>query len=340
MATILASNHDSVEGSSDTNCDPAHWKAEMKQAVRSGRKLCELVGAAPDLASSAAETDFPVFAPLSYIRKMEFGNQADPLLRQVLSRTEEQGGGGLLDAVGDIPAERAPGIVQKYAGRALLIASGTCAVNCRYCFRRHYPYGDAPKGKELIAAIDQLADDPTIEEIIFSGGDPLTLLDQTLEELVERCHLNTNVRRIRFHTRLPVVIPQRIDADLLSWVEKSRLPLTFVMHFNHANEICQDSVRRLHALHRAGANILNQSVLLRGVNDSSEALCGLSHRLLDARVMPYYLHQLDPVRGAMHFEVPVETGRAIIDAMRRQLPGYAVPRYVQEIAGEASKTPL
>ncbi|HBE70010.1 MAG TPA: EF-P beta-lysylation protein EpmB [Planctomycetaceae bacterium] len=339
MATILASNDDSVEGSSSTNRVP-HWKAEMKQAVRSGRELCELVGVAREISNLSAEADFPVFVPPSYVRKIEFGNSADPLLKQVIGVSEETQGFGQIDAVGDLPAQRAPGVLQKYAGRALLIASGTCAVNCRYCFRRHFPYDDAPKGKQLAAAIDQLTEDPAIEEVIFSGGDPLTLSDSTLADLVARCDSSTGLRRLRFHTRLPVVIPQRINDELLGWVGRLRLPITFVMHFNHVNEICDLAIQRLHALHRAGANLLNQTVLLKGVNDNPDALCELSNRMLDARVMPYYLHQLDPVRGAMHFEVPVQKGRAIVDAMRKRLPGYAVPRYVCETAGEQSKTPL
>jgi len=232
-------------------------------------------------------------------------------------------------------------VLQKYPHRVLLVVTGACAIHCRYCFRRHFPYAEAPKS--LAAwdpALRQIADDDTIHEVILSGGDPLMVRDEVLAELVERIAAIPHVRRLRVHTRLPIVIPSRVDAGLLDWLTDTRLTPWVVVHANHPREIDTEVAEALARLVDAGLPVLNQAVLLRGVNDDAETLTELSERLLACRAMPYYLHQLDRVAGAAHFEVPLPRGRELIEQLRTRLPGFGVPRYVQEIAGELSKSPL
>lgn len=338
MASILARTSPPVEA---TCVEARSWRKSMKDAIRSSRELCSLLEIDQAVACPDAESDFPVFVSREFVAKMELGNPRDPLLLQVLARPAESEPGGSTDAVGDVAASLTPGVLQKYAGRCLVIATGACAVHCRYCFRRHYPYGEVPKGNSgLAAAIETAAVDPALEEIILSGGDPLTLSDESLQQFAVEAEKISHLRRIRIHTRLPVVIPQRICDELVEWVTQSQLPIYFVMHFNHANEVCQAVTHAMRRLNSAGATLLNQAVLLRGVNDTLEAQIELCKRLLDIRVLPYYLHQLDRVQGTLHFEVPTSTGKEIAAKLRDHLPGYGVPRYVQEIAGDASKTPL
>ena len=246
-----------------------------------------------------------------------------------------------MDPVGDANALQAAGLLQKYQGRGLLITTGACAIHCRYCFRRHYPYSDSPRSPDdWQPALDRLAADHTIDEVILSGGDPLTLVDRHLAELARRIERIDHVRRLRIHTRLPIVIPQRVTGELIGWLTATPLTPIVVVHANHSQEIDDATAAALSRLVDAGIPVLNQAVLLRGVNDNVAALVGLSRRLIDLRVMPYYLHQLDRVQGAAHFEVPIARGMALVEEMRRQLPGYAVPRYVQEVAGEPHKRVL
>jgi len=268
------------------------------------------------------------------------GDPADPLLLQVLPLGQELDSPPefTADPVGDAAARQAAGLLHKYEGRALLIATGACAVHCRYCFRREYPYSESPRTPaDWQPVIDRLAAEPAIDEAILSGGDPLTLVDSHLAGLVERLARVPHLHRLRIHTRLPIMIPSRVTADLLDWLRGTRLTPIVVIHANHPQEIDDSVAAALARLSDAGIPLLNQAVLLRGVNDSAEALIGLSRRLIDLRVMPYYLHQLDRVRGAAHFEVPISRGQDLIEEMRRALPGYAVPRYVQEVAGEKHK---
>ncbi len=249
--------------------------------------------------------------------------------------------GGLMDPVGDLAAQRLPGLLQKYAGRVLLVTTGACAVHCRYCFRRHYPYETAPK--TLAAwqpAIEEIAADESISEVILSGGDPLTLKDSLLAALAEHLAEIPHLRRLRVHTRLPLMIPERINDDLLGWLRGTRLAPVMVIHANHANELSGDAADAVQRIVAAGIPTLNQTVLLRGINDDVETLAALSERLLDLGALPYYLHQLDRVAGALHFEVPLARGLELVAALRARLPGYAVPRYVQERHGESSKTIL
>ena len=321
------------------------WQRVMKEAVRDPIELCRLVElpAEYEAAALAAADQFPVFAPRGWIARIRSGDPSDPLLRQILPLQAEldRPAGFTVDPVGDRPARRSPGLLHKYSGRVLLVTTGTCAVHCRYCFRRHFPYSEAPRGAAAwTPALAEIAADPTITEVILSGGDPLTLVDEQLAHLAHRLAEIAHLRRLRVHTRLPILIPERVTPALIGWLRGTRLTPVLVVHVNHAAELDSHVAAALARLSDAGIPLLNQAVLLRGVNDSAEALVALSERLVELRVMPYYLHQLDRVAGAAHFEVPEAAGLQMVAEMRRRLPGYAVPRYVREEPGAQYKTPL
>ncbi len=321
------------------------WRRQWREAVRDPRELLQSLGLEATAArlSPAAAAAFPLRVPRAFLARMRHGDPADPLLRQVLPiRDEERLLPGFgLDAVGDGAARGAAGVLHKYAGRALLVTTGSCAVHCRYCFRRHFPYGEENAGADRWAgAIAYLRADPSITEVLLSGGDPLSLSTARLAELGEALRGLPQLRRLRLHTRLPVVLPARVDAALCAWLAALPWPVTVVLHANHGNEFdpaVDAACRRLRA---AGATLLNQAVLLRGVNDSVEALAALCERGFEAGVLPYYLHQLDRVQGAAHFEVPDAEARALHRALAARLPGYLVPRLVREIPGESGKSPL
>lgn len=317
----------------------------MKDAVRDAGELCRLLDLPDSLVDemSQAGRQFPLFVPRGFLARMGLGDPHDPLLRQVLPLGEEllESPGFTVDPVDDGAAAKVPGLLHKYAGRVLLITTGACAVHCRYCFRRHYPYSDAPRTfADWQPAFEQIDDDPTIHEVILSGGDPLTIIDETLADLIEQLECIAHLRRVRIHTRLPIVIPERVTDALIAMLRESRLTPIVVVHANHANELDEHVAASLRKMSDAGIVLLNQAVLLAGVNDSVDAQAALCERLIDLRVMPYYLHQLDRVAGGAHFEVPVEDGRRIINELRPRLPGYAIPRYVQEVAGATSKMVL
>ncbi|MEM9656929.1 MAG: EF-P beta-lysylation protein EpmB [Planctomycetota bacterium] len=321
------------------------WQAEMRDAIRDLGELRRALDLPndPSLGARAAADQFSVFVPRPFLRRMRPASPRDPLLLQVLPtrQEEELRAGFVADPVGDEAAQKAPGLLQKYAGRALLTATGVCAVHCRYCFRRHYPYGEVPRREEAWnPALDVLQADASIHEVILSGGDPLTLTDRRLRVLADRIAAIPHVRRLRIHTRLPVMIPSRVAGELLAWLTGGRLTPIVVIHANHAQEIDNEVGAAIDLLRRAGATLLNQAVLLRDVNDSVEAQCSLSERLVEVGVTPYYLHQLDRVQGAAHFETTERQGRSIIEQMQRRLSGYMVPRYVRETPGESQKSAL
>jgi EF-P beta-lysylation protein EpmB len=324
---------------------PPDWRRSLADAIRDPDELIDLVGLPAEYREPArrAARLFPLLAPRGYVARIRPGDPHDPLLLQVLplGLEEDDVPGFAADPVGDGAARRAPGLLQKYEGRALLIATGVCAVHCRYCFRRHYPYGDEPRRlDDWEPALSAIAADPTLHEVILSGGDPLTLADARLAALVGRVAAVSRVTRLRIHTRLPIVLPERVTPALIELLVHAGPAPIVVVHANHPQELTRDCPEALRQLVRSGVTVLNQAVLLRGVNDSIEALAGLSERLVDLGVMPYYLHQLDRVAGAAHFEVPEAIGLSLVEELRRRLPGYAVPRYVREVAGEASKRPV
>jgi len=281
--------------------------------------------------------------PRPYLGRIRPGDPEDPLLRQILPQTEEQAtaAGFTNDPVGDAQATWCPGLLRKYRQRVLMLTSRACAVHCRFCFRRHFPYHEGYISTEQWEPpLARIAADPSLREVILSGGDPLMLGDEPLASLVQRLAEIPHLSRLRLHTRLPIVLPQRVTSDLLGWLRATRLTPVVVLHVNHPAEIDPPVASALGRLADAAVPLLNQTVLLRAVNDRLDVLAALYERLVDLRVMPYYLHQLDPVAGAAHFEVPVPLGRRLIEDLRTRLPGYAVPRYVRETPGGLSKQAL
>jgi len=277
------------------------------------------------------------------VARMRRGDPRDPLLRQVLPLDDEMRPmpGYGLDAVGDGAAKTAPGVIQKYRGRALLVATGSCAIHCRYCFRRHFPYAEETAARDgWRDAIDLIRQDASIEEVLLSGGDPLSLSNGKLAELTGALAGIPHLRRLRIHSRLPIVVPERVDEGLLAWLASLPWPVTLVVHANHANEFDGTVDAALGRLRAAGVHLLNQAVLLRGVNDSVDALAALSERGFAAGVLPYYLHQLDRVAGVAHFEVDDAHARALHAGLAARLSGYLVPRLVREIPGDTGKRPL
>ncbi len=320
------------------------WQRALAQCYRDAAALLRDLGIAPqDLALAQGAANFPLRVPRSYARRMRRGDPRDPLLRQVLPLAAEDrpAPGFVADPVGDTAALAAPGLLHKYHGRALLLVSGACAVHCRYCFRRHFPYSEAGgRAGEWAEALDRVATDERIREVILSGGDPLAVSDTRLAALVHDLEAVPHVRRLRIHTRLPVVLPCRIDDALLAWLGRTRLQVVVVIHANHGNEIDDEVTAALARLQGTGATLLNQSVLLRGVNDDAAVLAALCEQLFDAGVLPYYLHLLDRVQGAAHFEVPEAEALAIHRELLTRLPGYLVPRLVREKAGGMYKEPV
>jgi EF-P beta-lysylation protein EpmB len=321
------------------------WQQALAQSIQSLDELLDYVNLSRDqvAVSKSACEQFSLKIPRGYADRMQPGNSNDPLLKQVLPTTDEdiQVANYIKDPVGDQDAIVADGVLQKYHGRVLLLTTGACAVHCRYCFRRHFPYAEANAARnDWSSAIHYLQSNKDVHEVILSGGDPLTLTDERLSHLVEKLDKLPHINTLRIHTRLPVVLPERICDDLLSWLKHSRLDKVIVIHSNHSREIDHTVIDGLARLKQAGATLLNQAVLLKGINDSSDELIALSHGLFKAGVLPYYLHLLDPVAGASHFNVNTEKACALIREIQSQLPGYLVPRLVREMAGETSKTPV
>jgi EF-P beta-lysylation protein EpmB len=328
---------------------PARWQSLWRDALQDPVELLKALGlnALASRVSGSAAAQFPLRVPRGYVSRMRHGDPCDPLLRQVLPLDDEDRvvPGFSLDAVGDAAAKGGTGVIHKYDGRALLIATGSCAIHCRYCFRRHFPYAEETAAAGgWASALAYLRDDPSVREVILSGGDPLSLSTAKLADLTDALRALPQITRLRIHTRLPIVLPERVDAEFLDWIGALPWPVVMVVHANHANEIrangSDDGVRAAcAALRERGVHLLNQAVLLRGVNDSSDALVELSEALFAAGVMPYYLHLLDRVQGTAHFDVPEAEALALRDAIHARLPGYLVPRLVREIAGQPGKTP-
>ncbi len=339
------------------------WRAVLSEAIRDPVELCRAAGLAPELGAKALSASYgrPVLVPQPYHARIRHGDPTDPLLLQVLPQAAETASspGFSADPLGERSARLGPGLLQKYKGRLLMVASVACAVHCRFCFRRHFPFDElganigpatAPTAgsqpphcnekafrDNIHFALQTLAADRSIHEIILSGGDPLMLSDEALGELTDRLAEIAHLRRMRIHTRLPIVIPSRITDGLIRSIRGTRLTAIVAVHVNHPNEIDGDVAESLGRLVEAGVPLLGQTVLLRGVNDRADVLAELCERLVDFRVMPYYLHQLDRVAGTAHFEVPEPVGRKLLADLRSRLPGYAVPRYVRETPGGSNK---
>ncbi len=317
------------------------WQAAVRNAVRDIGEIATLLDLPLAALGAIADSDFPLLAPRSFLSRVRKGDLADPLLLQVLPRREEGERAAGFDA--DPVREQglaSNGVLQKYPGRVLLIASGTCPLHCRYCFRRSFPYSEQLAARsDWGAALAALRGRTDIREVILSGGDPLSLSTRRFERLVVGLE-ELPIETLRIHTRFPIAIPERIDRALLGVLARTRLKVVAVIHCNHANELDSGVAAALAALRAHTAALLNQAVLLRGVNDDVDVLAALSERLFECGVLPYYLHLLDRVAGAAHFEVDERTGRELVSRLRARLPGYLVPRLVQELPGELSKTPI
>jgi EF-P beta-lysylation protein EpmB len=332
----------------------AAWQRALGDAVRSLGELLDLLAlpaaALPAHLRPAAEAalDFPLRVPRGFVSRMRRGDPADPLLLQVLPTAAElvAAPGYTADPLAETPEAGSPvsplpGVLHKYRGRALLLVTGACGIHCRYCFRRHFPYGDHARwGEGFGRALEWLAASPGIEEVILSGGDPLAASDERLAELAAGLDGIPHLRRLRVHTRMPVILPERVDTALLDWLTGGRLQPVVVLHANHARELDCTVAAAVARLRLAGVTVLNQAVLLAGVNDSVEALAELSRALFAAGALPYYLHVLDRVSGAAHFDVPEARARELVRGVMAELPGYLVPRLVREVPGAPCKVPL
>lgn len=314
------------------------WQYELRHAINNPLELLELVGLSNSELRLARQTKFKLKVPRGYVARMRYADINDPLLRQVLPLIDETEKiqGFNLDPVGDFAAEKVPGLLHKYHGRVLLVTTAACAIHCRYCFRQHFDY----KALDIKPILDEISSDNSITEVILSGGDPLNIIDSRLSELAFSLSKIPHLKRLRLHTRLPIVLPERVTDELLDWLTATNLQPVVVVHSNHANEIDKQVCLALEKLVDAGITVLNQSVLLRGVNNTASDLIELNEKLFSCRVLPYYLHVLDKVQGAAHFEVAAETAVALLEQMRKALPGYLVPRLVREVAGMEFKSPV
>lgn len=318
----------------------AAWRRVLRTNITDKQRLVEYLELNPQLAQRVVPTrHFPLHLPLRLAQKMNKGTLDDPLLRQYVPLQEEHvlNEGFSKDPVGDELSCVTERFLHKYKGRALLLCTGACAMHCRYCFRQHYDYpASHPFDKEL----ECISEDPSLREIILSGGDPLALNNESLQQLIHRLSCMKHIRRLRFHTRFPIGIPERVDSAFLGILSTAKQAVYFVIHCNHPKELDDEVLQALDSVRRAGATLLCQSVLLRGVNDDEETLEELCFKLVDHHIQPYYLHQLDRAQGTAHFEVSAEKGIQLIHRLRGKLPGYAVPQFVRESSGEPSKTPL
>jgi len=318
------------------------WHQALINAFREPDELAHYLQIDPGLfyPEQAPNTGFPMLVPLGFARRMEKQNPRDPLLLQVMPSIEElrNAPGFCQDPVGDAEATMKPGLLHKYSGRALLITTGACSIHCRYCFRRHFPYsGSNACGPNIRPAIDYLKANPEVDEVILSGGDPLMLSDTALQQMLAELQQIKHIRRLRLHSRMPITLPERITPELVQILASNRFQTIMVVHSNHANELDVSVAEAMQRLTRYGITLFNQSVLLRGINNNTVALRQLCTRLFSLGILPYYLHMLDRVKGAAHFEVGTSEAVSIHKQLQESLPGYLVPKLVYEQAGAKSK---
>lgn len=320
------------------------WQKILQNAIRTKQDLLNALEIDESSLSEACDApdSFPILAPRPFVERMEKRNPNDPLLRQVLAtKAEWTDTLGKADPLDEAQFSPVPGLIHKYSGRVLLITAGTCAVNCRYCFRRHTDYQAGMLTVSRLESVHEyISQNTCISEVILSGGDPLMLSDTKLGLIIGRLESIRHLKRLRIHTRLPIVIPQRITAELCQQLRESRLRTTVVVHANHAREIDKPVTEAVRQLRSAGVTVLNQAVLLKGVNDNPDSLIDLSETLFEADILPYYLHTFDSVLGAMHFERNLVEVLEIFKQVQARLPGYLLPKLVSEWPGEPSKTLL
>ena len=317
------------------------WSQQLAQGFTKPKQLLQFLDVEITNYSIAADKEFATRVPLSFAEKMQKGNINCPLLKQVLPIADEmeKKDSYLLDPLQEQQANPIRGLLHKYHSRALLTLAPSCAINCRYCFRRHFPYDDnkiTPDNWQSI--INYLADEPSINEVIFSGGDPLMVKNSRLAKYIADLEQVASIKTLRLHSRMPVVLPARVDLELINLLAKSRFKVVLVIHCNHPNELCCHTAKIFKALKEVGITLLNQSVLLKGVNDKAEILEELSQKLFEQDIMPYYLHLLDKVAGAAHFDLPLAKAKQIYNKLQILLAGYLVPKLVCERAGVKHKS--
>lgn len=319
------------------------WQAQLASAIRQPNELLDYVGLMADSIGYSQKSieQFSVRVPHAFADRIQKNDPDDPILRQVFPYIDEENDceGYVNDPLAESNTQPVQGLLQKYNSRVLFITTGACAVHCRYCFRRHFPYQEASiNGSHLQQSLDYIQADKSIKEVILSGGDPLTLSDRRLIEICQAISKIDHVKRIRFHTRIPIVLPARLSEELINELSSMGKTLIFVLHINHANEIDHAVINNIKLLRRFNILVLNQSVLLKGINDTAESLITLSERLVDNQVTPYYLHLLDPVAGAAHFNVDEQHAKKLIQEMNDSASGYLVPKLVKEMVGKSGKT--
>lgn len=316
------------------------WKTILRSNITNKEELAHYLCLTEDQKKKIITSKFTLNLPLRLAAKIQKSSIDDPLFRQFVPLDDEliDANNFISDPVGDNLCKLTPKLLHKYQGRVLLVCTSACAMHCRFCFRQNYDY--LVSEKSFIRELELIASDSTISEVILSGGDPLSLPDRVLKELLDGISQIHHIKRIRFHTRFPIGIPERINADFLGILSKVPQQIWFVAHCNHVRELDQDVLFSLNSLKKLGVNLLSQTVLLKDVNDTIDDLKQLFEKLVDNGIMPYYLHQLDRVKGTTHFEVEEEKGKRLIQGLAKVLPGYAVPKYVREISGEPNKTPL
>jgi len=322
------------------------WQLELREGFRDMTSLLHFLEIPESLGREFfdSHSEFPIRVPRTFAQRMEKGNPFDPLFLQIMPQLQEQHSPNefKLDAVGDLEAVKSKGVIQKYKGRVLLLMTGTCAVHCRYCFRRHFPYFENSmiSAETMNEFLSQLKNDPSIEEVIFSGGDPLLLTNNKLFEWAQALTQIPTIKRWRIHSRLVSVLPARIDAGLievLDFFQKDNRKTILVNHINHPNEINEEVIEALVRLKKSEITLLNQSVLLKEINNDVTTLKYLSTKLFQYGVLPYYLHLLDRTKGTHHFEVEEEKARALHAELLACLPGYLVPKLVREVQGQPNK---
>lgn len=337
--TAQTSDHIKITSLTET----PNWVLEIKHAI----KHLDVLASELNLDKEALQTGnsahqaFSLMVPRPYLERIEKGNQLDPLLLQILPLQQEmeQVQGYVKDPLAEKEHNPKKALVHKYSSRILVITSGTCAINCRYCFRRHFPYADNHLSQsEWSSLIDYLQCHPEINEVILSGGDPLMIKDKQLAQRIAALEDLPQIKRLRIHTRLPVVIPSRINPEMLEWIKQTRLKIIMVWHINHANEIDEYVAEAAAKLVKAGVKLFNQGVILKNVNDTPEAQVTLSEALFDADILPYYMFTLDPVEGAAHFDISLDDAKLLMGKVAAKLPGYLVPKLAKEIPGKSAKT--
>ncbi len=319
-----------------------NWMKTLQEASPSPQQLLNKLNIEGcSQISRQANKDFRLRVPAGFVSRMNQNDPDDPLFKQVWPSVEEENEetGFIEDPLNEVNRQVSPGLLHKYPGRVLLVLTGACAIHCRYCFRRHFPYSDStPSGENLNRVIEYLQNDTSVTEVILSGGDPLSVSDERLSDLVSRLEEIPHIKRLRIHTRFPVVVPERINETCLDWLTKTRLQLAIVLHVNHANELDKSVEQAILKLREHNIPLFNQSVLLKGINDSAQALVSLSEALFSYGIIPYYLHLLDPVSGASHFDVDESSAKLLMQEIQKKLPGYLVPKLVREDPDTAHKT--